>query len=297
MVRSNDTPPLLITGMPRSGTTWLARFLASSPRTALTGREPMNPRGRQYALAGTLPGWTRLESPTPKQRRALRTSYLGINPLTYSRYGHRQWAAPLPGFRIIMKDPFALLSIPVVHEVTGARPVLLFRHPGATLASYRRMGWTPDLEELAPIVSAFLQKHGDAVGVTPLPSHLEDDEVGATLWFWNVLYGMALHDVTDLGTCLILAHHDAAQGGEAFGQQLFKELGLEWNTSASQQLTAQGSPTRPTDATSLHNFDRQPAQVAHEWEGKILPEERARLEEGTAEVLSLLTANAYRLPA
>ena len=57
--------PILVTGVPRSGTTWLARLLAGSPGTALAGREPMNPRGRQYALGGTLTGWARLSDLTP----------------------------------------------------------------------------------------------------------------------------------------------------------------------------------------------------------------------------------------
>ena len=47
---------------------------------------------------------------------------------------------------------FAVLSMPVVHDVTGARPVLLYRHPGAALVSFRRMGWNPGLAELGPIV-------------------------------------------------------------------------------------------------------------------------------------------------
>lgn len=47
--------PILVTGAPRSGTTWLAQMLATAPRTVLSGREPMNrgrepmkPHGRQY---------------------------------------------------------------------------------------------------------------------------------------------------------------------------------------------------------------------------------------------------------
>ena len=145
-------PPILVTGVPRSGTTWLARVLATADRVALAGREPMNPRGKQYALAHTLGGWTRLEDPSSRQRWALRTAYRGLNPWLYSRYGRRQWAAPLPWTRLVVKDPFAMLSLPAVVSVTGARAVFLYRHPGAVLASYRRMGWRPDLDELRPLV-------------------------------------------------------------------------------------------------------------------------------------------------
>ena len=88
--------PILVTGVPRSGTTWLARLLALSPATALAGREPMNPRGRQYALGGSLDGWARLTDPSPYQRFLLRSAYRGWNPMVYSRFGTRQWAGPLP---------------------------------------------------------------------------------------------------------------------------------------------------------------------------------------------------------
>ena len=73
--------PILVTGVPRSGNTWLARLLARSPGTALAGREPMNPRGRQYALGKTLHGWTRLTEPTTRQRFLLRTRLPGLEPV------------------------------------------------------------------------------------------------------------------------------------------------------------------------------------------------------------------------
>ena len=56
----------------------------------------MNPRGSRCALGGTLTGWTDLHRPSRRQRLALRTAYAELDPLVYSRYGTRQWAAPLP---------------------------------------------------------------------------------------------------------------------------------------------------------------------------------------------------------
>ena len=135
--------PILVTGVPRSGNTWLARLLALSPGTALAGREPMNPRGRQYALGGSLDGWTRLTDPSPYQRFLLRTAYQGWNPMVFSRFGARQWAGPLPHTRVVVKDPYALLSLRTVVAATGATPVLVYRHPGAVLASYRRVCVVP----------------------------------------------------------------------------------------------------------------------------------------------------------
>jgi hypothetical protein len=270
--------------MPRAGTTWLARLLASAPGTAMAGREPMNPRGRQYALGSTLSGWSRLQQPTARQSRILRRSYLGYNPAVYSRYGRRQWRAPLPGTQLVIKDPFALLSLPAVVRTTGARPVILYRHPGAALVSYRRVGWTPDLEELAPIAEMFLrsrQESRDCFGVTAARPDLDD--VGAMAWFWNTLHGLVLADLAQADGAVVVSHQDLAGGGATAAKQLFGVLGLRW--SPVVDLAMQGPrETVQEDTSRLHNFERAPAAVATGWRGKLAPSELDRLEEETTDV-------------
>lgn len=290
-----DRPrPILVSGMPRSGTTWLARLLATAPRTALAGREPMNPRGRQYALAGTLPGWVRLQEPDPRQVRALHRSYQGVNPWVYSRFGRRQWAAPFPWVKVVVKDPFAMLSLPMLTRVTLAQVVLIYRHPGAALASYRRMGWTVDVEGLEPLVDTFLRST-TAPGVTPAPRVEEVDDVGAIAWFWNCLHGIALADLPLTPGAVVLSHEDLAMGGTAAARAVFNRLGLRWNQAAVEEFW-QSPRTQPRRTRSLHSFDRQPARAAREWRAKITPDERRRLESATGEVQKLLSDVRLELP-
>lgn len=252
----------------------------------------MNPRGRQYALGGTVSAWTRLETLTTRQRRALRTAYSGMNPMVYSRYGHRQWTAPLPSTRVIVKDPFAMLSLATLNSVTGSRAVLLFRHPGAALASYRRMGWSPDTVELGEVTLRFISETGGASGVEPAPD--TTDQVDLMAWFWSTLYGIALYDADRLGSAVtVLAHEDVASGGAPFGRSLFEHLELEWSDEVDRQL-ARGDGSGSVNQSALHNFDRAPAKVAHEWEARISPDERRRLEVATSEVHSALRSRAFR---
>lgn len=215
--------------------------------------------------------------------------------MVYSRYGSRQWAAPFPRTRLIVKDPFAMLSMPAIHEVTRAESVLLFRHPGASLTSYRRMGWVPDNDELAPIIAEFTARNGSCVGVEPPPAAGATD-VESMAWFWNALYGIALHDAERLGNnVLVLAHEEIAAGGHSFGSQLFARLDLPWNDQISRQFVRESQPDAPIDATALHNFDRNPAQVAHEWESRVEPADRDYLERATDEVHTLLRTRAFRI--
>jgi hypothetical protein len=282
--------PILVTGVPRSGTTWLARQLASASGSALTGREPMNAHGRQYALGGTIQAWARIVEPTPEQLRAMRRAYSGLAPRVYGRYGHRQWAAPLPTTRIVVKDPFAVLSVGALHEATSALPVLVYRHPGAVLASYRRMGWSPDLAEIEAAVPP-----ADQVG---REGHdLAQDPVAAMAWFWATLNHVALSDITRTGSGVVVSHSELAAGGPAAMQRLYRACGLGWDgrTEAAVRSAGSGEGRAPkarvnSKGKTLHELSRDSTQVAEAWRSKISPDELTVLEQLAGPTLHALEA-------
>ena len=282
--------PVLVTGLPRSGTTWLARELTRAPGVALAGREPMNPRGRQFALGGTLDGWSRLREVTPQQRRTLQRVYRGLEPRVYSRYGVRQWSAGLPGTRLVVKDPFALLSVPVVAEVTGAVPVVLFRHPAALFQSYRRMGWTPAVAELRRL------------GLTApdvAPPDADTDPLTAMAWFWGAAYSTVLQDLQDVPRALLVDHAELANGGDEALVALLGACGIPGDrlsdvpgTALADRLRAAG---RRGEKPTLHNFSRSAADVTEGWRGTLSAEEAARMEELTAQTWAALRSSRLDL--
>lgn len=288
--------PILVTGVPRSGTTWLARLLAAAPGTALAGREPMNPHRGQYALGRSLSGWTRLDEPTPRQRRSLRLAYAGVNPWVYSRYGRRQWAAVLPSTRVVVKDPFAMLSVPAIEQTVAATTVLVYRHPGAVLASYRRMGWEPDLAELAPVLDSFAADAG-AEDTPRLPAPGTVGPAEAMSHFWNALYGMALFDLARTSNVVVVSHGELAAGGGDAAKKLFAALALPWTDGVEKELLppAKRRPAAVEDGGhNLHNFDRDPVEVASSWRASLDPEDLMTIERETAAVQAQLAS--VRLP-
>ena len=218
--------PVLVTGMPRSGTTWLARLLAHTPRAAMTGREPMNPHPGQYALARTLSGWTELDRPSRRQARALRLAYSGRTPWVFGKYGSRQWAAAAPWSRIIVKDPFALLSVPAVARITGARAVVVFRHPAAALVSYRRMNWQPNLDEVRAVQLEHRRVHGGAQQAPLVPRPGEVGQAESIARFWSALHEIALDHADETPELVIVSHEELATGGPPAARALFDRLGL-----------------------------------------------------------------------
>jgi hypothetical protein len=287
--------PLLVTGVPRSGTTWLARQLAGATGTALTGREPMNPHEGQYALGGAIRAWARLVQPTAAESRALRRAYQGRTPRVYGRYGSRQWAAALPSTRVVVKDPFAVLSVAAVHRVTGAIPVLVYRHPGAVLASYRRMGWSPDVPEiLAAVPDARDSFPGDPAAHAGKGT-VADAAVLA--WFWAVLNGVALADLADVPGAVVVSHEELAAGGAEAMARLFVACGLRRSARETSVLAgANGAAggTRPVvtppragrvpkartnqNGKTLHRLDRPAGEVATAWRSATEPTDLAAMD-------------------
>jgi Sulfotransferase family len=285
-VTAGTRAPVLVTGLPRSGTTWLAQQLANSPRTAMTGREPMNPRGRQFALQGSVSSWVRLgRDPSTRQLRTLRRVYRGWEPRVYSRYGVRQWAAPLPWVRVVVKDPFALLSLPAVTRATGARPVILYRHPAAVLASYRRLNWLPDIAEIAAL--------GLPEAEPPLPLPTAGDDVSAMGWFWATCYATVLRDLAKLPDALVVDHAALAAGEDAALADLAAALGIR--DVRPHHASRRVHDDRPTPR--LHDLDRRPAKVAEAWRHQVEPDEIARIEACAGAVHRQLVRHSMRLPA
>ncbi|MGC4110221.1 MAG: hypothetical protein QM747_07310 [Nocardioides sp.] len=290
--------PLLVTGMPRSGTTWLARLCATAPGTSMPGRELMTPEG--YALHHSIDGWVALDSLTPRQRRLVRLSYVGLNPFTFGRYGRRQLSASRPSTRVVVKDPFAMLSLPVMCEVTGAEPLMVYRHPGAMLVSYRRMGWQPDLTELRPILRRHRADHGTTdSGLPELPLPGETDDATAMAVFWSILYEIALDRAEGIDGLVVVSHEGLAGGGMPAVEKLFSTLGLRTSEGTAAEIEReQGAGKAPADTGSsgggdrpaLHDFNRSPAQAAGAWRDRLEPGELDRMESVGAAMLARLEA-------
>lgn len=250
-----------------------------------------NPTGKQYALGGTIDGWTHLTEPTRRQRRALRLAYSGLHPLLLSKYGYRQWRAVRPTARIVVKDPFAVLSLRAITAVTAATPVIVVRHPGAILVSYRRMGWRPDVDELAPLAQRLI-KQPSAYEFLPPPPAADLDSVESMAWFWNFIYSIALGDSRALPNSII-ADHGHISSDLAALHNLRQTLGLSAPPDRPKsEVSRRQARRQAADPKALHNFNRESSQVAEEWNDQLTAEERDRIEHYTGPLRRELSRNS-----
>lgn len=243
----------------------------------------MNPRPGQFALGGTVSSWVELREPSAKQREILARCYRGQELRMFSRYGKGQWLAPLPWCRTVVKDPFALLSVPAIVSATSAIPVILYRHPGAVLASYRRMGWTADIAEIRQ-----LQRK-------PAPSAPLDD-VSAMVEFWNFLHGRVLSWLDDVPDALLISHAEVSRGGFPAVRSLMNACGLRPPRRAPEPVgSGEDAPLGAPGVGQLHGFARNPDEVVDGWRERLAAEEVTAIESETTSVWTSLEGRRFAL--
>lgn len=244
----------------------------------------MNPRGRQFALGGTLDTWVRRTTFSAREAAVLRRCYAGREPRTFSRYGIRQWAAPFAATRVVIKDPFALLSLAAIHDVSGAIPVLLYRHPAAVLASYRRMGWSADTNEMVSLGAPATAGGGDL-------------EAMAAMWRW--CHEIALADLDRVTDSVVVSHHLLTTIGSAAQAALRERLGLAvppQDPPAAVRVNSETSSDVARDG-GLHDFTRTPEDVASGWRSRLAPDDIEAMERAVGPVWQELEDRRLLVPA
>lgn len=240
---------VLVTGVPRSGTTFVGRVLATSVRCDYV-HEPFNPQvglpsvRRLFPYAP--PGSSELDDELSRLMRydvRLRTATfpqdsLGrrvVKRIVGSRGPFYLRLAKLNPLTetAVMKDPHAILLAPLLVQRFGFRAVGVVRHPVAVVASFKARGWSPRaaLEGLLadprvePIVADDRPRAERA-----LQSARVDVEGPAVLW--RILTRSLLcTDEADSRT-LVVRHEDlGAQPHEAFAQ-VFAHCGLPYGRRA-----------------------------------------------------------------
>lgn len=200
---------VLVTGMPRSGTTAVGSVLASADRTSYF-YEPLNPRsglrsiddwfqfpepgGASPEVQGLIDEVLRITLRLkPGHWDADSTLRLALKSVSGSRTRLSALRCRLdPRLRhVVWKDPFAAFLVPELAADHAMPAIITVRPPEATAASFKRLGWGFDLDRV----------RGHLERLTPGAGYLDVD-VPTTSWanthsnaavngaiLWQLLYG------------------------------------------------------------------------------------------------------------
>ena len=297
-VTDGRRPPVVIVGLPRSGTTWTLRVLGTSPGTAKVleadnedkfpaaihakhrlGRYPSlvadqgaGPYRGLWAwiLSGGREGWRSRQA-----RRILGPGeairiFEGTMDLT-------TWAAatlarnpgagrPVPQ-RVIAKSIHAQLSLEWIDSAFTVTPLVLLRHPANVLASWMEVGIkdgrNSTLESRPEIRARYVERWG-----VPLPG---DDPVEKMSWRIACLTA-ALEEASAANPGWhVRTHEQLCTDSTATFRTLFDDLGLEWGDATEQYLVENDSPGEG------YQTRRVAADVVGSWQNRLDDDQLATL--------------------
>ncbi|MGW4800195.1 sulfotransferase [Nonomuraea sp. NPDC004297] len=243
-----DASPVLVTGLPRSGTSWTGKMLAAGGDLVYVN-EPLNPQhppGRcpgvldarvthrfQYICDDNSADWL----PAFRDTVGLRYRWLAelrANRSPYDlarllRYGVAFTHGRLTGRRALLDDPFAVLSAGWFARRLGCRVIALVRDPVSFVASWARLGWTVHLDELLdqPLL---VRDHPEVLELRALAGSRDRAATAAALWrvTRSVLAGTP-------GILLTSYESLAADPVPGF-RRLYAYAGLRWTAGAERRI-------------------------------------------------------------
>jgi hypothetical protein len=308
--------PILVTGMPRTATSWVGKMLEASGALVYVN-EPMNPQHPP----GRSPGVLRAEVQhafqyisehnerdwLPAFRDTVR---LRFHPLAELRRNHRPYdlartvkytagfaVGRLRGRRALLDDPYAVFAAPWLATRVGCRVVVTVRDPVATVSSWRRLGWTPRLGELLAqpaLVRDRLARFAPDLEAAAAGNGGRDDGVGPASLLWRVIYGTVAAYRDEVPGLEVVRHEDLSADPVPAFAALYDRLGLPFGPGAEQAIraaTTAGSgggamrwsvSSGGVSKTAARRLDsRANLEV---WRERLSDQEVARIRELTADV-------------
>jgi len=231
--------PILVAGLARSGTTWVASVLRRSPGVRYL-HEPFNATN---VIGAARLSWRHLPQGAADSefddhcRRAFAGRVEGpyVRGDRVRRRNEPRW---WPG-RVLVKDVDVCLALERVQEILAPRMVVVIRHPCAVAASWSRLGFQVDgiLDRLraqarlmdgplAPFAHLFARRRGFWQGMGLL---------------WGVCHRILYEQLARNPEWIVVRHEDYCLAPEERFRELFRGLDLRWRSAAAAYLRESGS--------------------------------------------------------
>ncbi|MFW7414199.1 sulfotransferase [Demequina sp. SO4-18] len=310
--------PIVVTGCPRSGTTWVGSTVGSS-REVFYLYEPFNdeaphpldvPERYVYvdpaAPADAIPDVSALVAMGALRHRvraSARAVRLGTGfraELPAHLAAHEAATSPmryLSARRTLVKDPLAFFAAEWLAARHDALVVMMLRHPAGMISSYLKLGWPHEVDSL-------LRQPGLCERFTgPLESEIArfrahpDDRLGALILQWTIFAQAAMVLREEHPDWLYLSHENVC--GDPIPQftALFGYLGLEWTTAIERKVVADSTGGQVDPAQHRqHALQRDSRAVAGAWRQRLDPHDADRIEAEAGPWWDRLSALAWAPP-
>lgn len=299
------TQPLLVTGAHRTGTTWVGKMLAAGGYAYIS--EPLNVLHRPGVMSASVPHWytyvTRENEsaylPAFQRTLSLRYGLLAEIKSLKSRRDFMRMGRDLGIFlrgRVLrrpalLKDPFAVFSLPWFIERLGCRVVVTVRHPAGFASSLKRLHWPFDFQDLLdqPLL---MSDH-----LEPFRADMErmptDDVIGQSALLWRMVYRVVHATRERFPSVIVVRHEDLSRDPQTGYARAYESLGLAYTAKVQETIRTSSSSENPAELSSrkVHSVKLDSRANLDNWKKRLSADEIARIRDLTEDVANLFYAD------
>lgn len=258
--------PILITGMHRSGGSWVAKMIEGGGGVVHVN-EPFNRRHPP----GLTPGILRVPPPLSYQHvgphneadhlpgfrdmlelrygltAELRTNHSAYDLAKAAKYLAAFTYGRARGLRTLIDDPYMVFAAEWLADRLDCRVVMLVRHPAGIVSSLKRIGagWSDNLPDIASqpeLVRRYLSDHAADI---ERAARQQFDPIAHGALLWLVIHSAIAQQVERHPEFLVVRYEDLATDPVAGFRDLYAQLDLPFDERAEKAVRA-GSLAGPT---------------------------------------------------
>lgn len=297
--------PILVTGAHRSGTTWVGRMLAANPQTAYIS-EPLNVLHRPGVYGASVKHWytyitaeNELEY-LPAFQQMLGYQYHLLDEIrsVRSRKDLMRMGRDLSVFAAgklrrqipLLKDPFAVFSVPWFLQRLNCRVVITIRHPGGFASSLKRLNWPFDFKDL--LAQPMLMRDHLEQDRADMERMTADDIVDQSALLWRMIYRTVHAFREKFPQVRLVRHEDLSLDPVGGYGSLYGSLDLKFTDEVRETILNSSSSENPAELSKkkVHSVKLDSRANMDNWKKRLTADEILRIRKLTEDVSHLFYA-------
>lgn len=245
-------PPILLAGLPRSGSSWTGNVLATGASMRYY-REPCNAKWQRWAEPFQF-RYVRADDSDYAFDSYIKAAFEGRigGPAVEKHKWDRYKRSPTWPGRILVKEVHTVLALERMEQVASPQVVVIVRHPCALASSWARLRkdrpndpmWRGVDEHIAALqgqpqlVTDHLEPYMDVL--SSAETYLE--KVGA---LWGAMYKVMLQQAATRPGWIVVTHETLSGNPDPSFRVVFERLGVRWTDLTTRTLAT--TTTRASD--------------------------------------------------
>ncbi len=195
------------------------------------------------------------------------------------------------GQRALLKDPFAVFSVPWFAQKLNCKVVITVRHPAAFASSLQRLNWNFDFKDLLEqplLIRDYLEAYREQMSAIKA-----DDVIGQAALLWKMIYH-SVHTTRSLNPDIqVLRHEDFSRDPLNKYRDLYAMLGLSFTSRVQKTILNSSGNDNAADLSlkKTHSVKLDSAANIKNWKKRLSAEDLKRIRNMTEGVANTYYSN------